>query len=235
MKILFAMDLIEGCAVRLVRGDFEQKTVYSDDPAAMIGRMSAEGARDFHVIDLDGARTGKVSHGKLIKRIRGSVAGYLEVGGGIRSEEDIDFYGQAGADGIIVGTRALTDAAFFEGLSRFRNIVLGFDMYEGKLMVKGWKEAASVDAERVLDDAQRVGVAALLCTNIARDGVLAGPDLQGVAKMKSMTSLPIIASGGVSRADDLKALKELDVWAAIVGKAFYEGKIGVQEAMAYAD
>ena len=221
--------------MRLVTGDFERMTVYSRDPAAMIGRMMAEGARDFHVVDLDGARTGSVSHRGLILVIREAVAGYLEVGGGIRRDEDIASYMQCGVNGIIVGTRALTDPLFFEGLSAYRNIVLGLDMYEGKLMVKGWKEVACADVERVLEDARRFGVMALLCTNIARDGMLTGPDYDGIGRMKSMTALPIIASGGVSGVDDLKALKELDVWAAIVGKAFYEGRIGVREAMVYAD
>jgi len=138
-------------------------------------------------------------------------------------------------NGIIVGTRALTDPLFFAGLSAYRNIVLGLDMYEGKLMVKGWKEVAGAGMEKVLEDALRCGIMALLCTNIARDGMLTGPDYDGIGRMKSMTALPIIASGGVSGVDDLKALKELDVWAAIVGKAFYEGRIGVREAMVYAD
>ena len=229
------MDLIGGCCVRLETGDFERMTVYSRDPAAMIGRMLAEGATDFHVVDLDGARTGSVSHRGLIRVIREAVAGYLEVGGGIRRDEDIASYMQCGVNGIIVGTRALTDPLFFEGLSAYRNIVLGLDMYEGKLMVKGWKEVACADVEKVLEDARRVGIMALLCTNIARDGMLTGPDYEGISRMKSMTALPIIASGGVSGVDDLKRLKELDVWAAIVGKAFYEGRIGIQEAMVYAD
>ncbi len=235
MKILFAMDLIGGCCVRLAVGDFERMTVYSRDPAAMIGRMLAEGARDFHVVDLDGARTGSVSHRELIKVIREAVAGYLEVGGGIRRDEDIASYTHCGVNGIIVGTRALTDPLFFERLSAFHNIVLGLDMYEGRLMVRGWKEVVAADMEKVLEDARRFGIMALLCTNIARDGMLTGPDLEGISRMKSMTALPIIASGGVSGVDDLKRLKELDVWAAIVGKAFYEEKIGIQEAMVYAD
>ena len=138
MKILFAMDLVGGCCVRLVRGDFDRMTVYSNDPAGMIGRMRREGARDFHVIDLDGARTGNVTHRELIKAIRGRIEGYLEVGGGIRSEEDIASYTESGMNGVIVGTRALTDAAFFERLSTFHNVVLGLDMYVGRLMVKGW-------------------------------------------------------------------------------------------------
>ena len=221
--------------MRLVTGDFERMTVYSRDPAAMVGRMLAEGATDFHVVDLDGARTGSIAHRGLIRVIREAVAGYLEVGGGIRRDEDIATYAQCGVNGIIVGTRALTDPLFFEGLSAYRNIVLGLDMYEGKLMVKGWKEVACADMEKVLEDALRCGIMALLCTNIARDGMLTGPDYEGISRMKSMTALPIIASGGVSGVDDLKALKELDVWAAIVGKAFYEGRIGIQEAMVYAD
>ena len=235
MRIFFAMDLLGGRCVRLVRGDFEQATVYADDPAGMIVRMVREGARDFHVIDLDGARTGSGAHRDLIKAIRGKVEGYLEVGGGIRSEEDIAAYTGWGVNGVIVGTRALTDPAFFEALSAFRNIVLGLDMYEGRLMVKGWKEAAPLDAGRVLDDALRVGVMALLCTNIARDGMLTGPDYEGLERMQSLTALPIIASGGVASADDLRRLKEMGLWAAIVGKAFYEGRIRIEEAMTYAD
>jgi len=235
MKIFFAMDLIGGEAVRLVKGDFERKTVYSGDPPAMIEQMRNEGARDFHVIDLDGARTGVGVHRELIRDIRAKVGGYLEVGGGIRSDEDIAYYSSAGVNGIIVGTRALTDPDFFEGLSRFHNIVLGLDMYEGRLMVKGWKEAVPLDLTKILEDAQRVGIMALLCTNIGRDGMLTGPDFEGIRRMKKMTSLPIIASGGLSSVDDLKRLKGMDVWAAIVGKAFYEGKVRITEAMTHAD
>jgi phosphoribosylformimino-5-aminoimidazole carboxamide ribotide isomerase len=235
VKVLFAMDLSGGRFVRLVRGDFERMTVYGDDPAEMIGRMRAEGARDFHVIDLDGARTGSAAHGQVIEAIRTRIDGYLEVGGGIRSQESIAAYRALGVDGVIVGTRALTDPAFFEGLSAYHDIVLGLDTYEGKLMVKGWKEAAAVSLEKALEDARRVGIMALLCTSIARDGMLSGPDYEGLKRIKSMTGLPVIASGGVAGIDDLKALKEMDVWAAIVGKAFYEGRIGIEEAMAYAD
>jgi phosphoribosylformimino-5-aminoimidazole carboxamide ribotide isomerase len=235
MRIFFAMDLMGGQAVRLAKGDFERKTVYSDNPPAMIERMKNEGARDFHVIDLDGARTGSAAHKTLIRTLRDKVEGYMEVGGGIRSEEDIAYYTQCGMNGVIVGTQALTDPAFFEGLSAFRSIVLGLDMLDGKLMVKGWKEPVAVDTHKALADARRVGIMALLCTNIARDGMLTGPDFDGLSRMTSMTTLPIIASGGVSSLDDLKRLKDMDVWAAIVGKAFYEGRIGIEEAMTYAD
>jgi phosphoribosylformimino-5-aminoimidazole carboxamide ribotide isomerase len=235
MKIFFAMDLIGGQAVRLVKGDFEQKTVYSQDPLSNIRKMKEEGARDFHIIDLDGARTGSGAHRGLIAEARKSVDGYLEAGGGIRSAEDIEFYTSKGVDGVILGTRALTDPLFFAGLSRFTNIVLGLDMHEGRLMVKGWQEPALLEMEKVLVDAQRVGIMALLCTNIAHDGMLTGPDFDGLARMQSLTELPVIASGGVSCLDDLKRLKEMGLWAAIVGKAYYEGRIKIEEAMAYAD
>jgi phosphoribosylformimino-5-aminoimidazole carboxamide ribotide isomerase len=235
MRIFFAMDLIGGQAVRLVKGDFDRKTVYSDHPLSTIQQMTHEGARDFHVVDLDGARIGSGVHRELISDIKRGVDGYLEVGGGIRSDEDITFYTEKGVSGVIVGTKALTDQTFFEGLSRFRNIVLGLDMYEGRLMVKGWKEAVALETSKVLVDAERVGIMALLCTNIARDGMLTGPDFAGLERMQSMTALPIIASGGVSSVEDLKRLKDMGLWATIVGKAFYEGKIGIQEAMTYAD
>jgi phosphoribosylformimino-5-aminoimidazole carboxamide ribotide isomerase len=235
MKVFFAMDLVGGRCVRLARGDFTRMTAYSDDPSSMIDRMRTEGARDFHVIDLDGARTGVGAHRELIRSIRERVAGYLEVGGGIRTNEDIAHYTEVGVNGVIVGTRALSDEAFFDGLAAFRNIVLGLDMQDGRLMVKGWKEAAPLDVEKALEKASRVGVMALLVTNIARDGMLAGPDYEGIRKMQSRTSLPVIASGGLATVEDLKKLKSMGVWAAIVGKAFYEGKIGIEEAMNYAD
>ena len=235
MKVFFAMDLAGGRCVRLVRGDFDRITVYSDDPPSMIEQMRRAGAKDFHVVDLDGARTGSGAHRGLIKTLRERVDGYMEVGGGIRTDEDIAYYTGCGIDGVIVGTRALMDEAFFEGLSAFRNIVLGLDMYDGRLMVKGWKEEAPLGLEGALDEAARVCVMALLVTNIAHDGMLIGPDYDGIRRMQSMTSLPLIASGGVASAEDLKRLKGMGVWAAIVGKAFYEGKIGVEEAMNYAD
>ncbi len=235
MKIFFAMDLIGGHCVRLVRGDFDRMTTYSDDPPAMIEQMRKSGARDFHIIDLDGARTGSGHHRELIRTLRTKVDGYMEVGGGIRTEEDIAYYTEAGLSGIIVGTRALTDTAFFEGLAAFPNIVLGLDVLDGRIMVKGWQEAVPKSLQEVLKDAERIGVMALLCTNIANDGMLTGPDFEGLRRIQSMTSLPVIASGGLSSVDDLKQLREQDVWAAIVGKAYYEGRIRIEEAMQYAD
>ena len=235
MRIFFAMDLIGGKAVRLLKGDFSQVTVYSQNPRDTIESMCRAGARDFHVIDLDGAREGSRVHSDLIQAIRQKVPGYLEVGGGIRTDEDIAHYSAMGIDGVIVGTRALEDKAFFRSLSRFKNIVLGLDLYEGRPMVKGWKEAAAISLQEVLGLASASQIMAILFTSISKDGTLSGPDFDAIAKMQGMTDLPIIASGGVSSVEDLSRLRQMNAWAAIVGKAYYEGRIRIEEAIELAD
>lgn len=235
MKILWAMDLIDGQAVRLVKGDFSRKTVYSRRPVDKVAEMVARGALDFHVIDLDGARLSQPVHGDLIAKIRERVPGYMETGGGIRSDDDIAWYRSRGLDGVIVGTKALLDPGFLLGLSSRDHVVLGLDMFDGKPMVRGWKEASEISTEEILEGAEKAGVLAILYTSIVRDGTLEGPDFDGIRIMRSMTRLPIIASGGLSSLEDLKRLKEMEVWAAIVGKAFYERRVGIEEAMQYAD
>lgn len=235
MKIFFAMDLIGGRAVRLVKGDFSRVTIYSQNPPETIESMCKAGAKDFHIIDLDGAREGSSVHSDLIHTIRQKVPGYMEVGGGIRTEEGIALYSAMGVDGVIVGTRALEDKTFFHELLRFKNIVLGLDLYEGRPMVKGWKEAAGISLGEVLDLAAGSQIMAILFTSISKDGTLSGPDFDAISNMQKMTNMRIIASGGVSSIEDLRRLKEMDVWAAIVGKAYYEGRITVEEAVALAD
>jgi phosphoribosylformimino-5-aminoimidazole carboxamide ribotide isomerase len=228
MKALFAMDLMDGKCVRLKKGDFTQVTVYSDNPVAKIEEMVKRGARDFHIIDLDGARTGKRVHHETIREIRQRVEGYMEVGGGVRTIGDIKRYSKWGLNGIIVGTRALEDDTFFE-------IVLGLDLYEGKPMVRGWKMAINKDIQEILEAAERIGIMAILCTSIERDGMLTGPDYEGLKKLAALTKLPLIASGGVTSIDDVKRLKDSGVWATILGKAVYEGFIRIEEAVTHAD
>ncbi len=228
------MDLMGGKTVRLRKGDFREVTIYSDDPPAMIRDMVRQGARDFHIIDLDGARTGEPVHGEIIRGLRGVVPGYMEVGGGIRSEDTIKYYGDLGIDGVIVGTRALEDESFFDKLVQFNNIVFGLDLLNGKPMARGWKSEVERDVPALLKNAERIGIMAVLCTSIERDGMLTGPDFEGLKQLSAMTVLPVIASGGVSKIDDVRRLKEMDVWAAIIGKAFYEGFIDIAEAMGYA-
>lgn len=235
MKALFAMDLIDNKAVRLIKGDFTKVTVYSEDPVSKIEEMIERGARDFHIIDLDGARTGQRVHHELIKNIRQKVDGYVEVGGGIRTEGDIKYYSEWGMNGIIVGTRALEDDAFFQSLSVFRHIILGLDLFEGKPMSRGWKTTVDKDIRELLEASERIGIMAVLCTSIARDGMLSGPDYDGMETLLKMTKLPVIASGGVTSIDDVKRLKDMGAWAVILGKAVYEGLIKIEEAAKYAD
>ena len=229
------MDLMDGKCVRLKKGDFTQVTVYSENPVEKIKEIRDQGARDFHIIDLDGARTGARTHHEIIRGIRQEVEGYMEVGGGIRDVADIEYYNEWGLNGIIVGTRALEDDAFFEEMSIFKNIVLGLDLYEGKPMARGWKTTVNKDIQEILDASARIGIMAILCTSIERDGMLTGPDYDGLKKLAAMTKLPIIASGGVTSIDDVKRLKDSGVWAIILGKAVYEGLIKIEEAAAYAD
>ena len=231
MKALFAMDLMRGKTVRLKKGDFEEVTVYSDDPVSKIEEMVKRGARDFHIIDLDGARTGVPHHSDIVKKIAEKIDGYLEVGGGIRTEEVIEDYTRCGAKGVIVGTKALEDEVFFEGLSKFKNIVLGLDLLEGKPMSRGWKTAVKKDAREFLEASERIGIMAVLCTSIARDGMLEGPDFEGLKEIMKMTTLPVIASGGVTSIEDVKRLKDMGAWATILGKAVYEGLISIEEAV----
>lgn len=235
MKVLFAMDLMGWKTVRLIRGDFSKVTIYSDKPIEKIKEMVKKGARDFHIIDLDGAKQGVRIHHELINRIRLEVKGYMEVGGGIRTEDDIQYYIESGIDGIIVGTRALEDDAFFWGLSIFKNIILGLDVYDSKPMIKGWKESLDRDIKEIIKAAEKIGIKALLCTSIARDGMLSGPDFEGLGKIMDITNIPVIASGGVASIEDVKTLKSMGVWATILGKAVYEGMIRIEDAIEYAD
>jgi phosphoribosylformimino-5-aminoimidazole carboxamide ribotide isomerase len=235
MKALFAMDLIGGECVRLVKGDFSKVTVYSKKPVSKIEELVQRGAKDFHIIDLDGARTGLPAHRETIRQIREKVPGYMEVGGGIRRDDDIRDYSAMDVNGIIVGTQALEDDLFFKRLSIYSNIVLGLDVLDGKPMVRGWKNAIDRGVEEILKEAKQIGVMAVLCTNVAKDGMLSGPDYDGMKKMMQWTDIPLIASGGVTNIDDVKRLKDLGVWAVILGKAIYEGLIKVEEAVKYAD
>jgi phosphoribosylformimino-5-aminoimidazole carboxamide ribotide isomerase len=235
MKALFAMDLIGGECVRLVKGDFSKVTVYSKNPVSKIEELVQQGAKDFHIIDLDGARTGQRVNTDVIRKIRERVPGYMEVGGGIRRDEDILDYSGIGINGIIVGTQALEDNLFFKRLSRYHNIVLGLDVLDGKPMVRGWKSAIDRSVEEILGEAKQVGIMAILCTNVAKDGMLSGPDYDGMKKLTQMTDLPLIASGGVTGIDDVKRMKDLGVWAVILGKAIYENLIKVEDAIQYAD
>ncbi|MCX7858052.1 MAG: 1-(5-phosphoribosyl)-5-[(5-phosphoribosylamino)methylideneamino] imidazole-4-carboxamide isomerase [Deltaproteobacteria bacterium] len=230
MKILFAMDLLDGKCVRLTKGNFGQVKIYSEDPLKVLDEMLEEGARDFHVVDLNGAKDGEPRHLGLIKKIRKKVPGYLQIGGGVRTAEVVHIYREIGIDGIIIGTRAYTDPEFLPSL-KCKGIVLGLDILHGKPMIMGWKKEAPMELSEVIDLAEKCGISALLVTAIEKDGTLDGPDFQILKEIMSLTQIPIIASGGVATLMDLSLLSKIGVYGVVLGKAIYEKKIQIKDAI----
>lgn len=233
MKILFAMDLLDGKCVRLTKGDFDHVKVYSDDPLSLIEEMVSKGARDFHIIDLNGAKEGQPKHLQVIKRIREKTPGYIQVGGGVRSKEIIQTYKECGVDAVIIGTRAYTDPTFLASLKEYQGIVLSVDILNGKPMIMGWKRGTEMNLSDVIGLAERCGVCALLVTAIERDGTLSGPDFAIMKEIMSMTWVPIIASGGVTSVEDIQLLKSMGVQGVVLGKAIYEKKIDIKDVIKF--
>ncbi|MEM3018557.1 MAG: 1-(5-phosphoribosyl)-5-[(5-phosphoribosylamino)methylideneamino] imidazole-4-carboxamide isomerase [Candidatus Bathyarchaeia archaeon] len=234
MKVLFAIDLLDGMCVRLERGSFETSKVYSLDPLSTLHNMMDKGAKDFHIIDLNGARDGVPRHIELVRSMRGRIEGYMQVGGGVRTLEVIERFRELGADGIILGTEAL-DGELIWQLHDFRGLILALDVLDGVPMVRGWRQKARRSVEQILEIAEEKGFMAILVTAIERDGMLSGPDLSFLETLLGKTKLPLIASGGVADSEDLRRLKDMGLFGAVVGKAIYEGKIKVEEAVKYAD
>jgi len=226
MIILPAIDLRGGRAVRLTKGDYDQMKVYSDDPAAVAREFMAAGAEWLHVVDLDGAREGIPQNAEVIRRLT-SVGLQTEVGGGIRDETRICEYLDNGVARVILGTIAVRDFGFVERMAAKYGdrIAVGVDAKDGYVAVSGWEETTSVtgvDFCRRLCDA---GVKTVIYTDIGRDGCLAGANLPLYRELRGIEGLDVVASGGVSFESDVTALKEMDLYGAIIGKAIYEGRL----------
>ena len=230
MFLFPAIDLREGQVVRLHQGDYAQQTTYHADPLAQAQQFEKAGASWLHLVDLDGARSGRMTHLEIIERICANTKLKVEVGGGVRSEETIDKLLAVGVTRVVLGTAALKNWAWFENLMThpaYRGrLVLGLDAREGKLAVSGWEQATSATA---LEVAQRVTdwpLAAIVYTDIATDGMLEGPNFSELQKMLSLLECNLIASGGVSCPDDLFKLSKMHgLYGAIIGKALYDGHI----------
>lgn len=236
MIVIPAIDLSEGQVVRLKRGDMAQRTVYSDDPAAMARKWADAGAEIIHVVDLDGAMAGEPRNLDSLAAIA-QVGVALEFGGGLRSLEHVGAAKQAGAKWIVLGTAALSDrellAAALEMLGD--DLIVSIDARDGKVATHGWLETSSVDAADLAAEMGKLGVRRLLCTDIATDGMLTGPNLDGLRKIARATTAEVIASGGVSERADIVALRELEplgIIAVIAGRALYEGRLDLAEAIA---
>ncbi len=233
MKIFPAIDLYGGKAVRLFKGDYAQMTVYSEDPVAVAKEFKRQGATCIHVVDLEGAEKGEPVHAPLVARIANETGLFLEIGGGIRSMDRIDSYLASGASRVILGTAAVTDEGFLKAaLEKYgEKIAVGADIVDGKVAIRGWKEKSAYAAEEFFAKMQSLGVKTVVCTDVSKDGAMAGTNLQLYKELSSRFSIRLIASGGVSSLADVEALAKMNLYGAIIGKAYYVGAIDLARAI----
>lgn len=233
MELFPAIDLYAGCAVRLLQGDYARRTVYSHDPCAVARAFAACGAKNLHVVDLEGARSGGAPHRELIAALVRETSLFVEVGGGIRSMETAEAYLELGAGRVILGTAAVKDRPFLlAALARFgERVAVGVDIRDGQVAVQGWTEGSGLDARAFCRDMEALGVRTLICTDISRDGAMRGTNRALYQQLQAELGLNIIASGGVSSLEDIRALRALGLHGAILGKAYYTGAVDLREAL----
>lgn len=234
MELFPAIDLIDGCAVRLVKGDYAQKTIYSENPAEVARSFAAAGAKYLHVVDLEGAKDGGTPNLETIRTIVETGGLLVEVGGGIRSEEVIRTYLDAGVFRVILGTAAVENPAFLEEMVQKygEKIAVGVDIKDGMVAIKGWTEVSAESCFAFCEKLQKIGVKTIICTDISKDGLLSGTNLELYQKLSETFSVDIVASGGVTTLEDVEKLENLGLYGAILGKALYTGKIDLQAAVA---
>lgn len=235
MKLYPAIDIIDGKCVRLVQGDYSQKTTFSDSPTEVAKRWESQGGDLIHIVDLDGARSGNQDNLEVIRKIAASVSVPIEVGGGVRSLEAAERLLSAGVSRVIIGTAALkTPDLVRAAVEKYGDkIVVGIDAKDGFAAVCGWEEVSSVRAVDLAREMQSLGVKYIIYTDIATDGMLKGANTAAMKEMvNAVPKVNIIASGGVSSTDDIKALEAAGVEGAIIGKALYTGALSLSEARA---
>ena len=233
MFIFPAIDLFEGKAVRLYKGDYAQMTVYNDDPLSVAKDFAAAGATHLHVVDLEGARSGETPNLDTVAALAASSGLFTEVGGGIRSMEVVERYLNAGVHRVILGTAAVNDEEFLkEALARYGDrIAVGVDIKDGFVAIKGWTEKSALDALDFCAKMEALGVKTIICTDISKDGAMKGANHELYRTLSQRFGVQIIASGGVSSIEDVKKLAALDIYGAIIGKAYYTGAISLAEAI----
>ena len=236
MLIYPAIDLYEGKAVRLFKGDYEKMTVYSDHPLEIAEDFQAAGATCLHTVDLEGAKSGETPNLEVIRQLVRNTDLFTEVGGGIRSMQVIERYLDAGIGRVILGTAAVTDRPFLErAASDYKEkIAVGVDIKDGYVAIRGWTEKSELNAFDFCKDLQQLGIRTIICTDISRDGAMKGTNVELYDKLREMLDMQIIASGGVSDMDDIRRLRAMDLYGAIIGKAYYTGAIDLKEAIAAA-
>lgn len=233
MKLYPAIDLYGGKAVRLYKGEYQQMTVYNENPLEVAMAFQTAGAKCIHLVDLEGAKFGTTPNLPVIAKILTETNLFVEVGGGIRTMETVDAYLSLGVNRVILGTAAVTDRAFLEAaIAKYgEKIAVGVDLKDGYVAIKGWTEKSQWTADAFFADLEKLGVVTVICTDISRDGAMQGTNRQLYQVLSGKYKIQLIASGGVSSIDDVKALREMDLHGAIIGKAYYTGAIDLREAL----
>ncbi len=233
MNIFPAIDLYGGKAVRLYKGDYARMTIYSDNPVAVAKDFAAAGAKYIHIVDLEGAKNGDTPNLSVVCDIKKQSGLFCEIGGGVRSMQVVDRYMQAGIDRVILGTAALADPAFLQAaVEKYgEKIAVGVDLKDGFVAVKGWTETSDMPAFAFCEQMQKIGVKTIICTDISKDGAMQGCNHDLYREMSEKFTMQIIASGGVSSIEDVKRLAAMDLYGAIIGKAYYTGDINLKEAI----
>lgn len=233
MIILPAIDLLGRKAVRLLKGDYNQVTVYSDSPLEVARKFKSLGATHIHMVDLDGAKYGTTPNMDIVAEVAEITGLFVEIGGGIRSMDTVKKYIDAGVSRVILGTAAICDEAFLKEAVRTygEKIAVGADVKDGKIAVKGWLEQSDVTLDEFFLKMQNLGVKNIICTDISRDGAMRGTNLELYRDLSAKYSLDITASGGVSSIEDVKELRKMNLYGAIIGKAYYTGAVDLKEAI----
>ena len=233
MKIFPAIDLYDKKAVRLYKGDYAQMTVYSENPIEVARDFERAGAEFIHMVDLEGAKNGTTPNLDVVKDIAQNTGLFVEIGGGIRSMETVKTYLENGVGRVILGTSAVTDEAFLlEAVNTYgEKIAVGADVKDGSIAIKGWVEKSQYSLEDFLSKMEKIGVKTIICTDISKDGAMKGTNLELYKALNEKYSLDIIASGGVSDISDISALRQMNMYGAIIGKAYYTGAIDLKEAI----
>lgn len=233
MLILPAIDLYDKKAVRLYKGDYEQMTVYSNNPIEIARKFEQCGATFIHMVDLEGAKNGTTPNIDEVRKVVEYTNLAVEIGGGIRDEETVKKYIDLGVTRVILGTAAVTDDVFLRRMvSKYKQaIAVGVDLKDGFVAIKGWTEKSQLTADEFFSHLSDIGVKTVICTDISKDGAMQGTNRQLYKELSQKYPMDIVASGGVSSIDDIRALKEMNLYGAILGKAYYVGAVDLKEAV----
>lgn len=233
MLIYPAIDLYDGKAVRLFKGDYQNMTIYSENPIEIARDFEHAGATCIHMVDLEGARDGTTPNLHIVRQVAQETNLFVEIGGGIRSMETVDAYFSAGVDRIILGTAAVNDPEFLHrAVAKYgEKIAVGADVKDGYIAIKGWLEQSALTLDAFLEQMEALGIRNVICTDISRDGAMRGTNLELYRELSRKYKMDITASGGVSTLEDVRQLRRMDLYGAIIGKAYYTGAIDLKEAI----